>query len=46
VLDLAIDGGSGGCCTTEENIAGLIEGTYNNLPTFPQTQSRIIITEA
>jgi len=46
VLDLAINGGAGGCCTTEQNIIGLIPGTYNNIGSFPQTQSRIIITEA
>jgi len=46
VLDLAIDGGAGGCCTTTEMITGLIPGTYNNIGLFPQTQSRIIITEA
>ena len=43
ILDLAIDGGAGGCCATTSTIVGLSGG---NLSSFPQMQSRVTITEA
>ena len=45
VLDLGIDGGSGGCCVTGDNIIGLVGETFNAGSFAPQMQSRIIITE-
>jgi hypothetical protein len=46
ILDLATYGGTGGCCANSALILGLVEGDSISAGTFPQTQSRIIITEA
>lgn len=46
VIDLAIDGGAGGCCGNADNVVGLVPGTAENIGSFPQTSSRITITEA
>jgi hypothetical protein len=46
ILDLAIDGGSGGCCVSTTSVVGTIPGTEINVGGAPQTSSRIIITES
>ena len=46
VLELETSGGAGCGCGDVENIIGLVEGTIQNVGSFPQFSTRIIITES
>ena len=46
VLELETSGGAGCGCGDVENIVGLVEGTMQNVGSFPQFSTRIIITES